>query len=193
MMSRFGVFSLGKSQRGYTLIEIMVVVAVIGILSVITFTSLNGSNQREQSRQSAITLRSDLRSVQEQALANKVDSSGNSAAYYGILLGNDNSASHTSYSIVRIDKSVTPQCTTGSGVADCNSTIVSTIKLPQGVTITANPNYRLLTFTEFDGKPTFFDSGGSAITTGGPVTISVNGLSGGPLTVSLTPVTGQIQ
>lgn len=57
------------NDNGFTLVEVMVSVAVIGLLAVIMITSLNSTRQTEELKASARQLAADIRSMQARALA----------------------------------------------------------------------------------------------------------------------------
>ncbi|MDD5726331.1 MAG: prepilin-type N-terminal cleavage/methylation domain-containing protein [Patescibacteria group bacterium] len=57
------------NKNGFTLVEVMVSVAVIGLLAVIMMTSLGSTRQTEELKASARQLAADIRSMQARALA----------------------------------------------------------------------------------------------------------------------------
>jgi prepilin-type N-terminal cleavage/methylation domain-containing protein len=163
---------ISSNHFGYTLVELLVVMALISIIVLISFTSLDSGNQREQTRAGADNLRTDLKSQQENALDNKVSSSGDPAGYYGILFGP--SLPFISYSVVRLEKYPTPKafdCTQ----PNCNTTVLSTYTFNGSATISSvSPgNLRAIFFTETTSIPVFYKSSGL---TSGPVTVTVSGL-----------------
>lgn len=177
-------FHLPKNQGGYTLIELLVVIALIAILVTVSFFSLDTGNLREQTRAAADNLRTDLKAQQESSLANKVDSSGNPASFYGILLSN--SAPITSYSLVRLEKYPAPQvfsCLVD--IAKCNTTVTSAYTFDQGVSVSviSPANLKAIMFAEQSGVPTFYSSLGTKLN--GPARLRVSG-TGNTFTISVS-------
>ena len=152
-MKRF----LPGSERGFTLVELLVVISVIGILAVLSFLSLVTVNQGELSRNAALSIRNDLRLAQSAALSNELETSTNQPdCYYGIILnGNPAGGSFniTSYSTVRIQKqggscqgTLPTSCPNTTG--NCGTKILSTTPFPSSVAVSTPLSSRLLLFTE---------------------------------------------
>jgi len=58
-----------RRQAGYTLVEVMIVVAIIGILSVVAFASLKGYAKHEDTRRAALSVAGVLTKARAQAMS----------------------------------------------------------------------------------------------------------------------------
>lgn len=70
-----------KMRRGFTLLEVMVTIAVIGIMVSVTFVSLSGQKKREETRVVAEELVAHINEIRQQALTgDAVDGNNNNRA-----------------------------------------------------------------------------------------------------------------
>ena len=195
-------FHISRGVGGYTLIELLVVVALIGILVMISYVSLNNANQHEQTRSTALNIRTELQSDREQSLANKIASFGSSvglpASYYGILLygrvvGGSTYVA-TSYAVIRVESESGLDCSK----ADCGATVLSRESLPSNITVTSSGTVgltavRVIAFHASTAAVGVFDTNGNLISPApGTVTLTVAG-SGNNQTVDIDTATGRIQ
>jgi prepilin-type N-terminal cleavage/methylation domain-containing protein len=194
-----------RGQRGYTLIEIIVVLAIIAILTSIAFTSLNIGNNRENTRTAALNFRNEIRSDQEKALTNQqaqISGVNQPADYYGVVLNGSlvgGVFQANTYSTIRVEHCASLNCSAGNYTSSCGSTVVTTVKLPTSVFVTATPTVssggqthylRFITFQKSSSTPYFWDDTGSQMSSTA-VTLSVNG-SGSPFNIQIDQGTGRI-
>jgi prepilin-type N-terminal cleavage/methylation domain-containing protein len=173
-------------RGGYTLVEIIVVLGIIGILSTLAYNGLASGNIREATRSVALEIRNAIRSSQEQALASKLNTAGQPADHYGVLLERDNSGKITAYDIIRIEK-----C---KNLVTDPPTIIITTTLPKGVTVTTSPStLKAITFRKNKGDTQFFDSAGNPLApdADGSATITATGV--GTYQVKIFKDTGRIE
>lgn len=96
----FKLFKTIKSERGTSIAEILLVVALIGILSAVTIASLQIANQRERVRAAARDLTSLLREAQTQSIEGqheRADQGDAAPAIYYVVV-NQEEKSYTLYS-----------------------------------------------------------------------------------------------
>jgi prepilin-type N-terminal cleavage/methylation domain-containing protein len=114
-------------NKGYTLIEILIVMAILGILFVVGYGGFRDFSRREQVNGAMLTLIADLRQAQAQNLAGKKP-----FGCTGVLKG---------YSVTVINSTsykVTANCV-NNGIA--NDVDIKTVNLPVNITInTPTPN-----------------------------------------------------
>src|SRR3989339_87547 len=84
-----------KSNKAFTLIEVMVVIAVLTVLTVSIVPSFSGYLKNQNVKQAQETLKSDLRSVQNKALTGVLSDTG--AYFWGILLAADSNGGPSKY------------------------------------------------------------------------------------------------
>lgn len=134
-----------QSTRGFTLIELIVVVSIITILSGAMLPGFTKYIANQNKRQAQEQVKSDLRTVQNKALAG-VGSIDPSVVYWGIMF-DDKSAKYTFFS--------SSGTTCGSGF--------------NNETTSENLNGDVHTRTGSAQRCVFFDSIGNAFTNGGTV------------------------
>ena len=168
-----------RRERGYTLVELLVVMAIMGILAGIAYTGLQGGNRAEATRSASFDLRNAIRSAAEDALNSRLNSAGVPADHYGIQI-----VSSSEYQTIRIEK-----CQLLS-----QATVTSTVDLPAGIKITASPsNLKSITFRKNTATPVFWDGSGNSLAPNadGSVTLTITGT--GTFTVKVYQSTGRIE
>jgi prepilin-type N-terminal cleavage/methylation domain-containing protein len=73
-----------SKQKGFTLLELMVVVGIIAVLSGFAIPNFNSYINNQNLRQSQDQVKNDIRSVQNQALTGSMMSSATGLKYWGI-------------------------------------------------------------------------------------------------------------
>jgi prepilin-type N-terminal cleavage/methylation domain-containing protein len=205
----FGARFLVSNSKGYTLIELIIVIALIGILITLSFVSLNSANQREQTRSVTDGIRSELRSGREDSLANKIATSGlfagQPAGYYGILFLNGSVVTNAlysdywsrSYAVIRVEKGKNLNCS----LANCGATVIRTVTFPNGVQVATNspgkappyPAVRAVLFHQFDGAASLYDNNGAILSPVPPTFYMTIYGTGNNQLVTLYPGTGRIE
>lgn len=183
-------------SKGYTLIELIVVIALIVIITLIGFNSLRSGSSTQDVQNNYLDLRNDFQAQQESSLSNKIDSStGSPNDYYGIkLLGTVSSGALrvTGFQQVKIGS---------CGNITQAQTIGTQINFPSGVSGTVTPvNFMWIFFHKDDGALSFYDSSMNPINPSscgclnadGSVSIQLTG-SGVTKTIKIFPSTGRIE
>jgi len=169
---------------GYTLVELIVAIAIIGILAGIAFTGLYGATGRENTRNTALEIRGTLRNMQEQALTSRLNSAGNPASEYAVVID------PTFYQTVRIEKG------NSNPVTPAATVVTEPTRYPAGVTVSTTPTLKFVSFTENKAVVKFYDSAGNPVAAAadGAVAITVSGgATGGTQTVKIFQATGRIE
>ncbi len=130
-----------RGKKGFTLIELLVVIVIIGILATILLASYNDFGARQEVRDAAEDLKSNLRKYQTFAISgqknptNLLDGSG----------CNDDDKTLDNYT-VEIDESATPpnywptiNCHLNSDPTVTTNVVMQPVNFPEGITITVNP------------------------------------------------------
>ncbi len=154
------------NRQGFTLIELIVVVAVILIISVVTLLNYNSYTDRQRVRQAGLTLRSDLRLAQTKATSGQkpfVCDDTATLISYEVTFSSDCAGKGPCYMIQ-------PVCMR-EGVAVDTQTEVSIITLPSGVAFQSS--YPPIQFLSVTGA-TDLDADRSIVLTGAGVTYTVN-------------------
>jgi len=85
------MFKFLNKNRGFTIIEFLIVISIIGILSVITFPDYRSTQQRLALQRSASKLAQDIRRSQEMAMSMKELSTGVLPEGYGTYINKNDS------------------------------------------------------------------------------------------------------
>jgi len=154
---KLGLAQKKRFQGGFTLIEVLVIIAIIVILSGVVFINYRSSEKTLALQRAANKLAQDIRRVQEMAIAAQVCCGGTvPPGGYGIYLGNVNDTSYILYA----DKN------NSGDYSPAGNERIETINLEQGVKISLlNPSSPSINFKPPD--PTI------TLTGGGPVEITL--------------------
>lgn len=126
------------SQKGFTLLEIITSISIGMLLTGFLISNYNTYNDVQKLKQSAFTLKNNLRFIQSKSLSGEMPSSGCAG-----LVGWELALSTSSYSF-------SPRCT--GGLAGTPSTVT----FPDGVTFTSGP--ASITFKAVTGLTTLANS-----------------------------------
>lgn len=111
-------------NKGFTLVEILLVVSIIAILSAFLIPGFSNYTKSQNVRQGMEILKSDLRTAQNKALTG-VNSVSNGADYWGIKIPSDDASNYQFF-----------YSTVNSSCADADITFSSTSKtLPGGTSV----------------------------------------------------------
>ncbi|MFZ2024957.1 MAG: prepilin-type N-terminal cleavage/methylation domain-containing protein [Microgenomates group bacterium] len=152
-------------RRGFTLIELIVVVAIILIISVVTLLNYNSYTDRQRVKQAGFTLRSDLRLAQTKA------TSGQKPFVC------DNTTTLQSYEVTFSDCDGKGACYTiqpicmKEGIPVDTQEEISTVLLPSGVAF--QTSYLPIQFLSVTGA-TNLDVDQSIVLTGADIIYTVN-------------------
>ena len=130
-------------NKGFTLVELMIVVGILAIVSGIMIPSFSSYTRNQTLKQAQENLKSDLRSVQNRAMTGTgADTSinGNPALYWTVLYS-DVSGSNGTYSFYL----------TASNSCTVNATLQQTVTLPPSISIVSSGAHCLL-FSLEDGS-----------------------------------------
>jgi len=94
------------SSPAFTLIELLIVIAIIGILTAITIPSFSNFNNKQRLSQAAKQIKNDLRSAQNRAINGIKDSDDNKV--WGIQFASPNVYSYTLYTCSELDTAQSP-------------------------------------------------------------------------------------
>lgn len=128
---------INKKQSGFTLIELMVSVAIMAILLTVVIANFGAGNQKRNLIVARNVMMSDLRKSQSLAIASK-DVTPNHPAYsYSVALS---TSTNRSYSLIGQDNSVPPNLTTLISPNLPAKTYVRSISIyrQDGTTLSAN-------------------------------------------------------
>lgn len=134
-----------SKQRGFTLIEVMVVMGLITILTGLAIINLFSVQPKVVASASANTLVSDLRSQQVKAMMGD-DDGGSAAQAYGVVIGTD---AYTMFA----GSSFSP--------ADPNNFVVD---VEQGLTLSSTLPSSTVIFSKASGEVAGFSPGNNTIT-----------------------------
>ena len=162
-------------KRGYTLVEMMMVLVIFAILSVVVTLAIANSIKAVQLNAASTRLASDLRYVQTTA--------GSSGTWHGVRFDLNPLNQYTVYTTDgSTDTTIDNPAKLGTGLvvrlgAD-NGVAIAAVNIGGGSQVEFSPL----------GTP-YNDKTGAAIATEGVITLSKNG---GSITVRITPNTGRV-
>jgi len=85
------MFKFLNKNRGFTIVEFLIVISIVGILSVIAFPNYRSTQQRLALQRSASKLAQDIRRSQEMSMSMKELSTGNLPKGYGTYINKNDS------------------------------------------------------------------------------------------------------
>ncbi|AHB40386.1 MAG: hypothetical protein ACD_25C00092G0002 [uncultured bacterium] len=132
-----------SASKGFTLVELMIVVGILAVVSGIMIPSFSGYTRNQTLKQAQENLKSDLRSAQNRALTGTgADTliNGNPALYWAVLYS-DVAGSNGTYSFYL----------TASNSCTVNATLQQTVTLSSGISIVSSGAHCLL-FSLEDGS-----------------------------------------
>lgn len=126
-----------RNQKGFTLIELMVSVAIMAILLTVVIANFGAGNQKRNLNIARNVMMSDLRKSQSLAIASKDVTPGHPANSYSATFS---TSTNRSYSLIGQDNSVPPNITTLTSPNLPAKTYVKTISIyrQDGTTLLAN-------------------------------------------------------
>lgn len=139
-------------HKGFTLIEVLVVIAIIGIVSSLIISSLSTQRLSRETDRGAHEFGSQLRSAQNYALAGRSTGLTQENCYYGVRL-----TSATTFSLVHYYR-VGGNCDT--------STVLSSMTLPNGVQFSGIAAYPTTFAFQLPRAEVYSDTGGGLASMG---------------------------
>lgn len=164
------VRSLFKNDRGFTLVELLVVISIIAVISAIVFANYRQGEKQFSLQRSAYKLTQDIRRAQNMAMASR-EVGGAVPEGYGIYL---NTTNPTQY-ILFADE--------GNGLYGSGDTDVETLGLEAGISITGLSPASPLTIVFYPPDPTVLISGNTEINSAS-ITLNYGGGSGKTVSVN---------
>lgn len=147
-------------NKGFTLIELMVCIAIVAILSAVVFVSFRGGEERLSLQRSIYILAQDLRRAQEMALAATEQEGGVPQGGYGIYFSDEQKKQYVFFA----DKD-------GDGQKDSGEEF-EVIKLPKKIELAGNSLYwNILTIIFRPPDPTTIVGNAAGPSTQSQVTI----------------------
>lgn len=194
----FKIYS-SRLASGFSFIELLVVIAILGLLLSLTYASFSNFQKSTKLTNAALQLKSDLRFVQNKALAGDKSSAKCSVLTTPrpILIGwymtiTDESTTYTFNS----------DCLNNLGNEDPDSPVVKTLELPKGITVkevgsSGVPGAQILfrplvnsASIHSTSSPPFLNAGGgliNQISVGLPFEITLSSESGDSYKVTIQP------
>ncbi len=112
--------------HGFTLIEVLIVVAIIGIVSAMILVTFSGQRQTRNLERAAREVLATLREAQNYALSGRAGAISENNTYYGVQI-----ASATAYSVVASSGTIASY-TLKSGVTFSSGATTISFTLPRG-------------------------------------------------------------
>ncbi len=124
----------GKTVSGFTLIEVLIVVAIIGILSAMILVTFSGQRQTRNTERAAREVMATLREAQNYTLSGRAGVISENNTYYGVNF----TASSAAYSVVSSNGTIASYSLKNGIVASATSSV--RFMLPRGeVYISGSP------------------------------------------------------
>jgi prepilin-type N-terminal cleavage/methylation domain-containing protein len=161
--------NLFLKSRGFTILELLIVILIIGLLAVLVSVSYRSSEKKYALNQSVQLLVSNLRKVQTMAMSG-VDIQGQYCGY-GVKI--NTSAWFTSYRIYA-DKSA--NCQNSNHKYDSSDDILETVNLPNRIIIQATSPSPIDIFFK-PPKPTTYINQDAGVGVTGTITLQIEGTS----------------
>ena len=136
-------------QKGFTLVELLLVVSLIAVLSSFLIPGFSNYISTQNIRQGQETLKSDLRSAQNKALTG-VSSSDPTVSYWGLRIPSQDASTYTFF-----------KSSSNDGNACDNAVTVETSDKLPGDVVVRNANGACVFFSLRNGDATVVNLGGS--------------------------------